>query len=57
MSRTDSPGIPTEELVTVPSSVYDNGERKDIVTSETVAKDDAISPDVVTERLENLGYV
>ncbi|KTG26911.1 hypothetical protein [Haloferax profundi] len=51
------PGIHTEELVTVPWLVYDNGERKEIVTGESVAKDDAVSSDVVTERLENLGYV
>ena len=51
------PGIHTEELVTVPWLVYDNGRRKEIVSGESVEMDDAVSSDVVSDRLENLGYV
>ncbi|WP_411966225.1 hypothetical protein [Haloferax sp. YSMS24] len=51
------PGIHTKELVTVPWLVYDNGRRKEIVAGESVETNDAVSSDVVSDRLENLGYV
>ncbi|CQR52106.1 MULTISPECIES: hypothetical protein [Haloferax] len=51
------PGIYTKELVTIPWLVHDNGERREIVSGESVATDAAVSSDVVTKRLENLGYV
>ncbi|WP_416841649.1 hypothetical protein [Haloferax sp. DFSO52] len=51
------PGIHTTELVTVPWLVFDNGERKEILAGESVATEDDVSSDVVTKRLENLGYV
>ncbi|KAB1191272.1 MULTISPECIES: LTA synthase family protein [Haloferax] len=51
------PGIYTRELVTVPWLVYDNGDRKEIVAGESVAMEDDVSSDVVSERLEHLGYV
>ncbi|WP_233547711.1 MULTISPECIES: hypothetical protein [Haloferax] len=51
------PGIYTEELVTVPWLVYDNGDRREIVSGESVTTDATVSSDIVTERLKNLGYV
>lgn len=50
-------GIYVDSLVTVPWLVFDDGHRKEIVAEESVTPRRAVADEVVTERLEELGYV
>ena len=49
-------GTYTDELVTVPWLVFENGPRRTIRPGEPVAQSDAVDEDVVANRLRNLGY-
>ncbi|MFA9416670.1 hypothetical protein [Natrinema sp. HArc-T2] len=51
------PGTYTAELVSVPWLVYENGPRKEIVAETPTEASDDTDDDVVTERLQQLGYV
>lgn len=49
-------GMYTEELVTVPWLVFENGRRRKIRAEEPAAQSGEVNDDVVTERLRDLGY-
>lgn len=49
-------GIYTEQLVKVPWLVYENGPRRTIIAEEPESKPKSVDEEVVTERLQNLGY-
>lgn len=50
------PGVYTDQLVTVPWLVYDNGPRREITSGTADAAADAVADDVVEDRLKQLGY-
>jgi len=49
-------GIYTKQLVKVPWLVYDEGPRRSVVAEQTDDAHEAVDEDIVTERLEDLGY-
>ncbi|SDM61612.1 hypothetical protein SAMN04487949_2271 [Halogranum gelatinilyticum] len=51
------PGVYNESLTRVPWHEYTNGKRKRIVADEPTFERDTVDDSVVTERLEQLGYV
>ncbi|WP_342764802.1 hypothetical protein [Haladaptatus sp. W1] len=50
-------GMYTEELVKVPWLVHENGPRKDITTEGSDEEMEAVDDAVVSDRLEQLGYM
>ncbi|RQG97189.1 hypothetical protein [Natrarchaeobius chitinivorans] len=50
------PGIYTDELVTVPWLVSENGPRRDVVSGSVDSSAERIADDVVEDRLRQLGY-
>lgn len=50
------PGVYTDQLVTVPWLVYENGPRRDVVEAEADTADDGVTDEVVEDRLRQLGY-
>ncbi|WP_121823388.1 hypothetical protein [Halostella salina] len=50
------PGMYTDQLVTVPWLVHENGPRRKITEGEPDAAPDAVADDVVEDRLRQLGY-
>lgn len=51
------PGIYTDQLVTVPWLVSENGTRRDVVEEPPTSRAGSVAEDEVTDRLEQLGYV
>lgn len=50
------PGMYTEQLVTVPWLIYENGPRPEITSDTADATGDRVADDVVEDRLRQLGY-
>lgn len=50
------PGIYTDELVSVPWLISENGTRKTVLSEQANSTTDDVNSDVVTDRLRQLGY-
>jgi hypothetical protein len=50
-------GMYTEQLVTVPWLIFENGRRREIVAADPITERTDVDTEVVTERLADLGYV
>lgn len=49
--------IHVDSLITVPWLVFESGDRKEIVAEDPVTPQQTVADEIVTERLEDLGYV